>query len=396
MMNDKNLICNIELSDVFKNSNRIGIDTCLSEILNTDNNIRFLLLLCGIYQSTEDSKQQSYLWKIWSLLLICLTIIGLGGYVYNFILTIDENYDECKHESFHNTFKKSITAYIDSTIILLILPMIQLVSIVYSLYSINLILKKTAALDNLEMYKNSYRKTLIFMVSMLTNLIIVWITLYTVLPKCAYGISTMMLFYDFTTIFYSSYNTFFMISYIDQITKIQEEMISFAKKEILTISIYFERRAEIKKLNSDLNIAMQLLIITSLFNALSWAISMLVANYYYVNASLQSIILYIYSDSALYLKELVICIYLCIISVKINTLSDVLADELAKSDWLSNGSLEKDHMRLSLYIKVTSDPIQFKLLTKRLSLTDIYASIIAIISSITITFIRRLIQDSEN
>jgi hypothetical protein len=39
-MNDKNLISNIELSDVFtknKNSNRIGIDTCLSEILNTDN-----------------------------------------------------------------------------------------------------------------------------------------------------------------------------------------------------------------------------------------------------------------------------------------------------------------------------------------------------------------------
>jgi len=173
-------------------------------------------------------------------------------------------------------------------------------------------------------------------------------------------------------------------------------MISFAKKEILTISIYFERRAEIKKINSDLYIAMQLLIITSLFNALSWVISILVANYYYVNASLQSIIFYIYSDSALYLKELVICIYLCIISVKINTLSDVLADELAKSDWLSNGSLEKDHMRLSLFIKVTSDPIQFKLLTKRLSLTDIYASIIAIISSIIITFIRRLIQDSEN
>ena len=222
MMNDKNLISNIELSDVFtknKNSNRIGIDTCLSEILNTDNNIRFLLLLCGIYQSTEDSKQQSYLWKLWSLLLICLTIIGLGGYVYNFIINIDENYDECKHETFHNTIKKSITAYIDITIILLILPLIQLVSIVYSLYSINLILKKIATLDHLEMYKNSYRKTLIFMVSMLTNLIIVWITLYTVLPKCAHGISTMMLFYDFTTIFYSSYNTFFMISYINQITK---------------------------------------------------------------------------------------------------------------------------------------------------------------------------------
>lgn len=395
------LINNIELSDIYNNnsntSNRIGIDTCLSDILNSDTNIRIFLLVCGIY--TDDSKQSNSiiknLWKTWSLLLFILTIIGLGGYMYDTIVSIDPSHGIC-HDAFHKDIKRSFISYMDVFVVLMISPLLQLFSIGYSLYSINIILNKAASIDNIKMYKNSYKGSLIFMITMVTNVMILWIALGFTLPSCEFGEANIMLFFDFSTIFYTSYVTFFIVSYINQINMIQEEILSIAKKQLLTMNIYSEKTNEIKKLSFDLNFSMQILITTALLNALCWTISIVDFSHYYSNVSFQQTVIYMYSDSALFLKELVMCIYLCIISVKINTLSDDLSDELANSNWLNNNdnsSIEKDHMRLSLYIKATSDPISFKILTKRISLTDIYASIIAIISSIIISLGQKLIND---
>ena len=125
----------------------------------------------------------------------------------------------------------------------------------------------------------------------------------------------------------------------------------------------------------------QLLITTAFLNIIAWIFSYLAVNTIYNVSSVPLDIYFLYSDSALFLKELVFFFYIAFKSVKINTLSDELCNVLSKSDWLTDGTIEKDHLRLSLYVSTSFDPVEFKILTRKISTADIYAYVIGLITA---------------
>ena len=273
-----------------------------------------------------------------------------------------------------------MSAFAKDVFVTIILPASQCISILFSFRSISILLNQPADMDSLPMYQSSLPGSWIFFIMMVVNVIIVFIVIivFNHAKMCLIGPASMF--------------AFILSANINRITAIQEEILLHAKRGTLTYSNYQNEKNKINKLNKTVYWSTQILIINAILNVIAWILSYLALGTIYQNTTLAIDIYFLYADSALFLKELIFSIFIALKSVKINTLSDELSGVLSKSDWITNGNIEKDHMRLSLFVLSSFDPISFKIFNKRISNTDIYAYIVGILSA----FIGKIIQKAVN
>jgi len=382
-----------DLESIDMSTNRIGTDTTLWDILQNDENIILFVSLCGlIYQSNpKKSFFRNTLFKAWHLCLICCIIVGEAGYIYSFVRTFRPQ-DNCAQASY--AVINTVSACIKDLFVIIILPPSQCISILYSLSSIRNLLNQSADMDSLTMYQSSLQGSWIYLITMVLNVFIVFIVIigFNDAEPCLIGPAFCMILFDFSITCYTSFVVFILSANINRITTLQEEILVQAKNGTLTYKKYQDHHDKINKLNKTVYWSTQILIMNALLNVIAWILSYLALGTIYQNTTIATDIYFLYADSALFLKELIFSIFIALKSVKINTLSDDLSDTLSKSDWLTNGNIEKDHMRLSLFIYSNYDPVSFKIFNKRISNADIYAYMVGILSA----FLGKIIQKAVN
>ena len=401
-MKDKsNLLTDIELSNKIQHnsSNRIGKDTTLWELLSKDQMIIFFSILCGFSYQTDPTKSLQYntLSKVWYVFLICLTLVGISGYILDLILTVDPAFNSNFCIYGNPSLSKDSSTIIKNLFVLILLPLSQIASVCYSFYSIKELLSQSADDDCLSMYKSSLRGSYWFLFTMVFNVFIVFVTAMSTMSssQCSLGILFMMSCFNFSITFYTAFIVFILSANITKITNIQENILYQAKQKTLTLNTYLQERENVNKLHHTVLWSTQILVINALLNVLAWILSYFAMSIIYNIDSVKVEIYMFYADSALFLKELVFFLFIALRSVKINTLSDDLSESLSKSDWLTDGNIEKDHLRLSLYVCCSYDPVSFTILSKRVSKSDIYTYIVGIVSAVIGKFIQTAIKAAE-
>jgi hypothetical protein len=227
----------IELSNnkIVDNGIRIGTDTTLWDILQTDANIVFFSRICGYSFRSESTMSLFYnmSWKVWYFFLISLLIVGEAGYIYTLLTMFSPQYLTSCHK-IGLPVVDSYSAYISVLFVLGILPLSQLVTVLYSYYSIKELLSQPAEMDNLLIYQSSLRGSIWYLGTMLLNVIIIWFVTLIMDPSCIQGGQFMMSCFNFSTTCYTSFAVFVLASNINRITAIQEEILHQARNGALT------------------------------------------------------------------------------------------------------------------------------------------------------------------
>ena len=375
---------------------RIGIDTTLWDILKADVNIVWFSRICGFTYEYDNTKSLlvNILYRLWFVLLICFTIIGFIGYIYNFISIIDPRSTCSSANSIPRSTSFSI--FVQLFFVSVIDPFVQLLSIIFSFSCIKKLFLQIEDKDSLHMYQSSLKGSKLFYNTMNMNVIIIWLIIvwYYHGDSCSLGSTSMMTFFDISSTCYTSFAVFIISAMINRITAIQEEILHHAKEGTLTLVTYLNEKHKVHGLYKIIYFSSQILVITAIVNVVSWIFCYVNLGILTPNPTILQDLYYMYTDSAFFLKELIFSIYIAWQSVKINNLSSDLCNVLGTNSWLStDGNLEKELLRLSLYVCVKQDPISFKILGKKITKSDIVAYIISIISAFFGKIIQKAIKN---
>ena len=132
---------------------RIGIDTTLWDILKADDNIVWFSRLCGFTYEYDNTKSLlvNVLYRLWFVLLICFTIIGVIGYIYNLLSIIHPRYTCSSADAIPNI---TFSVFIQLIFVSVIDPLAQLLSIIFSFSCIKKLFLQIEEKDSLHMYQS--------------------------------------------------------------------------------------------------------------------------------------------------------------------------------------------------------------------------------------------------
>jgi len=384
----ENISTSIKINDIATENRKSDKSVSLYKFfIENDNNMIMFLQVCGFtfYKYPGQSLLLYITIELWVLISFIFAIIGFS----NLMRANHELFQQAKEANAAGVVEDEIPTWF-LTIFLLgscITVIIQIISIIYSLYHSRIQLYKANHITTKIVKDACIRDTLKFF-TITQILAVASLILYTTRGS-NFGQNIDKLYINFGIGFfnivltsYLSVVLFFMLLTTSQIQEVQKSLLLEAQNRVLSLENYKYVRSEIISNIYTSQSASSSIISVAALNMLVYFLCFY-SIFTEANKNLLPSLRFEPSDIVAYsgvlMKEVIFFVYVLYRSSNINDIQDELINRLVDNEWEGDVNVK----RISLVLYITNNPISFELLGVRTRKRNVLVSFLAFLSLTT-------------